>query len=228
LTFEFISKESILFKADFHIHSQFSGDCSTTLEQIIQTCQKKKINCIALTDHNEVDGALKLKEIAPFYVIVGEEILTTSGEIMGLFLTQKVPRALSIDETIKRVKDQGGLLCAQHPFDKFRSDALQADVMEKIKDRLDMVEIFNARTPLKRTSDMAGQFARANNFPATAGSDAHAAYEIGNAYVELPDFKNQKDFLSALAQGKVFGHKASPLTHFSSIWSRLRKRSGKG
>jgi len=219
--------ELFLFKADFHIHSQYSGDCSTTLEQIIRTCQKKKINCIALTDHNEVDGALKLKAIAPFYVIVGEEILTTSGEIMGLFLTRKVPRELSIDEAIKRVKDQGGLLCAQHPFDKFRSDALQADVMEQIKDRIDMVEVFNARTPLKRTTDMAEQFAREHHFPATAGSDAHAAYEIGNAWIELPEFQGKDDFLTALAQGAVFGHRASPLTHFSSLWSRIRKLSGK-
>jgi predicted metal-dependent phosphoesterase TrpH len=217
-----------LFKADFHIHSRFSGDCSTTLEQIIQTCQKKMINCIALTDHNEVEGALQLKKIAPFYVIVGEEILTTSGEIMGLFLSQKIPRDISIEEAIKRVKDQNGLLCAQHPFDKFRSDALQAEVMEKIKDQIDMVEIFNARTPLKRTTDMAREFAREHHFPATAGSDAHAAYEIGNAYVELPEFKGREDFLSALKQGRVAGRRANPLTHFSSLWSRLKKKSGKG
>ena len=105
-----------MFKADFHIHSRFSGDSSTTLEQIIRTCQKKNINCIALTDHNEVDGALKLKEIAPFYVIVGEEILTTSGEIMGLFLTQKIPRDISIEEAIKRVKDQGWFALRAAPF----------------------------------------------------------------------------------------------------------------
>ena len=222
-----VVKEFPLFRADLHIHSQFSGDCSTTLEQIIETCQKKKINCIALTDHNEVEGALKLKEIAPFYVIVGEEILSTSGEIMGLFLTQKVPRDLPIEEVIKRVKDQGGLLCAQHPFDKIRSEALQAETMEKIKNQIDMVEIFNARTPLKKTTDMAREFALANNFPATAGSDAHAAFEIGNAYVELPEFKDKNDFLDALRQGQVFGHRASPLTHVASMWSRIKKLSGK-
>jgi predicted metal-dependent phosphoesterase TrpH len=216
-----------MLKADFHIHSQFSGDCSTTLDQIIRTCQKKQINCIALTDHNEVDGALKLQKIAPFYVIVGEEILTTSGEIMGLFLTHKIPRDISIEEAIKRVKDQGGLVCAQHPFDKFRSDALQADVMEKIKDRIDMVEVFNARTPMKKTTDLARDFAEVHHFPATAGSDAHAAFEIGNAYVELPDFKGKEDFLAALSKGKVFGHRASPLTHIASLWSRITKRSGK-
>jgi predicted metal-dependent phosphoesterase TrpH len=216
-----------LLKADFHIHSQFSGDCTTTLDQIIRICQKKKINCIALTDHNEIDGALKLQKIAPFYVIVGEEILTTSGEIMGLFLTKKVPRDITIEEAIKRVRDQGGLLCAQHPFDKIRSDALQAETMEKIKDQIDMVEIFNARTPLKRTTDMAREFAEAHHFPATAGSDAHAGFEIGNAWVELPEFKGKDDFLVALRQGQVFGHKASPLTHVSSMWARISKRSKK-
>jgi predicted metal-dependent phosphoesterase TrpH len=143
-------------------------------------------------------------------------------------LTQKIPRDISIEEAIKRVKDQGGLLCAQHPFDKFRSDALQADVMEKIKDQIDMVEVFNARTPLKRTTDMARQFALEHDLPATAGSDAHAAFEIGNAYVELPEFKSQEDFLAALVQGTVFGHPSGPFTHFTSMWSRILKLSGKG
>jgi len=212
-----------LFKADFHIHSHFSGDCITSLDQIIRTCQKRKINCIAVTDHNEVEGALQLKKIAPFYVIVGEEVLTTSGEIMGLFLTKKIPRDLPVDEVIKRIRDQGGLICAQHPFDKLRSDALQADTMEKIKDRIDMVEIFNARTALKRTTEMAREFALSNHFPATAGSDAHAAFEIGNAYVEMPEFTDQSDFIQALKQGKVFGHKANPLTRVGSIWARITK-----
>jgi predicted metal-dependent phosphoesterase TrpH len=212
-----------LFKADFHIHSRFSGDCITSLDQIIRSCQKKKINCIALTDHNEVEGALQLKRIAPFYVIVGEEILTTSGEIMGLFLTRKIPRDLPVDEVIKRIRDQGGLICAQHPFDKLRSDALQTDTLEQIKDRIDMVEIFNARTALKRTTEMAKEFALLNHFPATAGSDAHAAFEIGNAYVEMPEFSGPSDFLQALKQGKVYGHKANPLTRIGSLWARLTK-----
>jgi predicted metal-dependent phosphoesterase TrpH len=193
------------------------------MQQIIRQCQKKKINCIALTDHNEVEGALQLKKIAPFYVIVGEEVLTTSGEIMGLFLTKKIPRDLPVDEVIKRIRDQGGLICAQHPFDKLRSDALQSDTLERIKDRIDMVEIFNARTALKRTTEMAKEFALLNHFPATAGSDAHAAFEIGNAYVEMPEFSGPADFLQALKQGQVYGHKANPLTRIGSIWARLTK-----
>lgn len=212
-----------MLKADFHVHTKYSGDSSTSLEQVIRACQKKNINCVAIADHNEVEGALLLQKMAPFKVIVAEEILTTSGEIMGMFLTKKIPRDISIEEAIERIREQGGLVCTQHPFDKFRSDALQADVMERIKDKIDMVEIFNARTPLQRTSDLAREWAGKHGFPATAGSDAHAAFEIGNAWVEMPDFSGRDDFLSALRQGTVYGHKASFLTHFASLWARIKK-----
>jgi predicted metal-dependent phosphoesterase TrpH len=199
-------------------------DCNTTLEQIIQACQKKHLNCIALSDHGAIEGALKLKEMAPFYVIVAEEILTTRGEIMGLFLKELVPSGLSLEESIRRIKEQGGLLCAQHPFDKFRSDALKAEVMEEIAQQIDAVEVFNARNPLLRSSRQAREFAHKYHLPGTAGSDAHAAYEIGNAYVELPEFKSKEDFLPALAKGQIGGHRASPLTHFSSLWARITNR----
>lgn len=213
-----------MLKADFHIHSRYSGDCSTTLEQVIDSCLKKNINCIALSDHNSVEGALKLKKIAPFYVIVAEEILTRQGEIMGMFLTHHIPPGLSIQESIKRIKDQGGLFCAQHPFDKFRSDALQADVMNEVVNQIDLVEVFNARTPLLNTSKQARRFAEEHNLPACAGSDAHAAGEIGNAYVEMPEFNGKEDFLQALKQGTVYGHRASPFCHFNSLLAKLRKR----
>jgi len=212
-----------LFKADFHIHSCYSMDCNTSLEQIIRACQKKCINCIALADHGAIEGALEMKKIAPFYVIVAEEILTTRGEIMGMFLQELVPSGLSLEESIRRIKEQNGLVCAQHPFDKFRADALKAEVMEEIADQIDLVEVFNARNPLLRSSNKALSFAQKYNLPCCAGSDAHAAYEIGNAYVELPEFHGREDFLQALVQGTVHGHRTSPLSRLSSIWARIRK-----
>ncbi len=199
-------------------------DCSTTLEQIIRTCQQKNINCIAIADHGAVEGALKLRKIAPFYVIVAEEILTPRGEIMGMFLQELIPSGLSLEESIRRIKEQGGLFCAQHPFDKFRADALKAEVMNEIADQIDLVEVFNARNPLLRSSERALAFAKEHNLPGCAGSDAHAAFEIGNAYVELPEFKGKEDFLQALDKGKVFGHRTNPLSRFNSIWARIRKR----
>jgi predicted metal-dependent phosphoesterase TrpH len=212
-----------LFKADFHIHSQYSGDCKTTLDQIIQACQKRKINCIALSDHSAIEGALKLKQIAPFYVIIAEEILTTNGEIMGLFLNELIPSGLTLQESIQRIKAQGGLFCAQHPFDKFRPDALKSEVMDEIASLIDLVEVFNARTPLVHTSRQAQKFALEHHLPGCAGSDAHAPYEIGNAYVEMPEFKGKEDFLPALSQGKVYGHRTNLLSRISSLWAKMTR-----
>jgi predicted metal-dependent phosphoesterase TrpH len=210
-----------LFKADFHIHSRYSMDCSTTLEQIIASCEKNNINCIALTDHGSIEGALKLKSIAPFYVIVGEEILTTRGEIMGLFLHELIPSGLTIEESIMRIKNQGGLFCAQHPFDRIRPDALKSEVMDEIADQIDIVEVFNSRNPLRRSSEQALEFARVHDLPGTAGSDAHAAFEIGNAFVEMPEFKDKVDFLEALRKGKITGKRAGPLGRINSIWAKI-------
>jgi predicted metal-dependent phosphoesterase TrpH len=196
-------------------------DCSTSLDQIIKACQKKKITCIALTDHGAIEGALKLQKFAPFQVVVGEEILTDRGEIMGLFLQEKIPSGLSLEESIRRIKDQGGLLCAQHPFDKIRPDALKADVMDEIAAQIDVVEVFNSRNPLKRSSEMAKEFAVAHNLPGTAGSDAHAAFEIGNSYVIMPEFKDKQEFLAALRQGKITGRRASALGRINSIWAKI-------
>jgi predicted metal-dependent phosphoesterase TrpH len=211
-----------LFKADFHIHSQYSMDCKTSLDQIIRACQNKKINCIALSDHGSIEGALKIKNMAPFYVIVAEEILTTRGEIMGMFLQENVPSGLSMQESIRRIKAQGGLFCAQHPFDKIRSDALKKDTMLEIADQIDVVEIFNARTLLPRSSQLAREFARDHHLPCTAGSDAHSASEIGNAYVEMPEFRDKDGFLRGLAQGKVHGHRANLVSRFSAMWGKLK------
>ena len=210
-----------MLKADFHIHSNYSMDCKTTLEKIIQICQKKGINCIALSDHGSIEGALKMKNIAPFYVIVAEEVLTTEGEIMGMFLQERVPSGLSMEESIQRIKAQGGLLCAQHPYDRFRADALKAEVLERIVGQIDIVEVFNARNPLLRSSNQARVFADTHHLPCTAGSDAHAGYEIGNAYVELPDFKGRDDFLQALVRGKVYGHRTNLFSRLSNVWARI-------
>jgi predicted metal-dependent phosphoesterase TrpH len=215
-----------LFKADFHIHSCYSMDCTTSLEEIIRTCQKKGLNCIALADHGSIEGALKMQDLAPFRVIIAEEILTTEGEIMGMFLKRKVPSGLSMKESIGLIKEQGGLLCAQHPYDKIRPDSLKSDVMDRIASEVDLVEVFNARNPLKNSSVLASEFAREHGLPGCAGSDAHSALEIGNAYMEMPEFKGKGDFLKALRQGKINGKYTGPLNRFSGLIARLKKNSG--
>ncbi len=210
-------------KADLHIHTEYSMDCSMHLEEIINRCQELGINCIAIADHGTIEGALKMKAIAPFPVIVAEEILTPHGEIMGMFLKEGIPSGLSVSETISRIKAQGALVCIPHPFDIVRHSALKAKVIEEIVDQIDVVEIFNARSPFLRTSAKAQIFAQKYGIPGSAGSDAHTLGEIGRAYVEMPEFNGRDDFLNALVEAKICGQKTSPLIHFSSAWARLRK-----
>lgn len=213
-----------MLKADLHIHTEYSFDTATSLENIITRCLKIGINCVAIADHGTAAGALKLKEIAPFKVIVAEEILTPIGEIMGLFLTEEIPNGLSPVETIARIKDQEGLVCLPHPFDRFRGIGHKYQEIEKIIDDIDIIEVFNSRVILNSYNRKAELFARSHGLLCSAGSDAHTLHEIGHAYVEMPEFDGKEEFCTALAQGRIFGRRSCPLVHFLSIWSSLKKR----
>lgn len=213
-----------MFKADFHIHTRYSPDSSMTFDQIINRCQEVGVNCIAICDHGTAEGALKMQKVAPFPVIVAEEVLTPYGEIKGMFLKETIPSGISVEETIVQIRAQGGLVCIPHPFDTFRKSALQDEILEQIADDIDSIEVFNARTLLPQTLSKALVFARKYGIPGSAGSDAHTLGEIGNAYVEMPEFKGKEDFLQALAQGKVVGHRTNPLVHFNSLTQRLKNR----
>ena len=197
-------------------------DCSTSLEQIISRCLEKGINCVAIADHGTAEGALKMRELAPFPVIVAEEILTPYGEIMGMFLKESISSGLSAEETISRIRAQGGLVCIPHPFDTFRQSAIKGRIIDELAEQIDVIEVFNARIIFNRDAVKARNFAQKHGIPGSAGSDAHTLQEIGNAYVEMPEFDGRDDFLPALAQGRVIGRRTSPLVHFSSTWARLK------
>ncbi len=216
-----------MLKADLHIHSNASFDSSNTPERIIERCRKMGINCIAIADHGTAEGGLKIKAIAPFTVIVAEEILTPAGEIMGMFLKETIPTNIPVAEAIARIKEQDGLVCIPHPFDTVTRMALGEKGMEAIINDIDVIEVMNARSPItvKRTLPIA--FAAKHNKPGSAGSDAHTIPEIGNAYVEMPDFKTKEEFLKSLKQGRIYGKKANPFVHFGSAWARLTKRKRK-
>ncbi len=213
-----------MLKADLHIHTKYSSDCNTPLEKIINRCLKIGINCIAISDHGTAEGALKMQSLAPFKVIVAEEILTPHGEIMGMFLKETIPSGLSVEQTISQIRTQGGLVCVPHPFDIFRPSALDSGIIEEIADQIDIVEVFNSRAPLPQASIKAQTFADKYGIAKSAGSDAHTPREIGNAYVEMPEFNGRDDFLQALRTGKVVGHRTSPLIHFVTSWTKLKSR----
>ncbi|MGD9394205.1 MAG: PHP-associated domain-containing protein [Dehalococcoidia bacterium] len=213
-----------MLKADLHMHSKYSMDCSLSLEKIIERCREVGVNCIALCDHGTAEGALKLREIAPFKVIVAEEVLTPYGEIMGMFLEETIPSGLSVPETIARIRAQDGLVCIPHPFDTFRESALKSHVLEEIVDQIDIIEVFNARSILRRDTKKAKAFAAKHGLARSAGSDAHTLREIGHAYVEMPDFEGKNDFLEALQKGEITGHRSNPFTHFASLCNRIQSK----
>ncbi len=188
-------------------------DCQTRLEDIIERCQQLGINCIAIADHGTIEGALALKKIAPFRVIVAEEVLTPHGEIMGVFLKEGIPSGISVEETIARIREQNGVVLIPHPFDRFRPSALDRGVLEELaaKGQIDVIEVFNARAPLYRSMIKARAFARKYGLPASAGSDAHTRREIGNAYVHMPEFETRDEFLASLAQARITGRRPNPL-----------------
>ncbi len=210
-----------MLKADLHIHTKYSMDCDTPLEMIINRCLETGINCIAIADHGTVAGALKMQSLAPFTVIVAEEILTPAGEIMGLFLKEPIPSGQSAEQVVSQIKAQGGLVCIPHPFDTMRQ-SFDSRILEKIAGQIGVIEAFNSRSPLARSSVKAKAFANKHGIAKSAGSDAHTAYEIGNAYVEMPEFNTKDDFLQALAKGKITGHRTNPLIHFASGWAKLK------
>ena len=197
-------------------------DCTMPLETVIDRCLKTGINCVAIADHGTAEGGLRLQEMAPFKVIVAEEILTPDGEIMGMFLNETIPSGLSVAQAVARIKAQDGLVCIPHPFDTLTRFGLGAEIMEAMIDQIDIIEAFNARSPLAQPTVRAGAFADKHGLAKGAGSDAHSPREIGNAYVTMPDFQGKDDFLPALARGTIYGCRAHPLVHFHSAWSRLK------
>ena len=212
-----------MLNADLHIHTQYSMDCDTSLDKIIQRCLKRGINCIAIADHGTIEGALKVYEAAPFKVIIAEEILTPHGEIMGMFLKETIPSGFSIEETISRIRAQDALVCIPHPFDRIRHSGLDGNKINEIVAQIDVIEVLNSRSLTTHPLDKARKFAEVHGIAQSAGSDAHSIHEIGNAFVEMPEFNGKDDFVQALSRGKLCGGRTNPFVHFISVWNKLRK-----
>lgn len=210
-------------KADLHIHTEYSIDCSTPLEDIVSRCLETGINCVAVADHDSIEGALKMQTMAPFKVIIAEEVLTPNGEIMGMFLKERVPSGLTVEEAIARIKAQDALVCLPHPFDTFRGLRLDIKRLEELAEQIDVIEVFNARSRLARCSIKAQDFADKYDIPGIAGSDAHSTDEIGNTYVEMPEFNGKDEFLQALRRSNIHKHQSSIMVHLNSTWTRLKK-----
>jgi predicted metal-dependent phosphoesterase TrpH len=204
-------------RMDLHTHTLYSHDSVLKLEHYVEACVRKGINCVAVTDHNEIDGAKRMQKMAPFKVIVGEEIRTRDGEISGLFLKERIPPNLSAFETIRRIREQKGLVYIPHPFASGVFMRLKQHVLESVVDEIDIVEGWNSRGLLRADDDRARAFAERHDLPFAAGSDAHSRFELGSAYVEMKDFKTKEQLLRNLREGRLFGRKTNLLFPASSV-----------
>lgn len=212
-------------RIDLHNHTHFSPDSILSPKRFVQECRRRGLDCVAVTDHNKIRGALATRELADFPVIIGEEILTADGEIIGLFLEAGVPRGLSAAETIERVKAQGGIVGVPHPFDRLRR-ALRETEMRRLIDKIDYVEALNARIVFPVNNRQAQEFANEHGLPVSPGSDAHSAGEVGRVYAEVRPFDGPTDFLAALRDAKLGGTLSSPLIHLVSRYAKLRRWLG--
>jgi predicted metal-dependent phosphoesterase TrpH len=194
-----------------HTHTLHSGDSTTTLEEIVEQVRAVGIDVLCVTDHNALAGAAQLADVLEregiCRVVAGEEVRTTSGEIIGLFLSQRIPFGQDPVLTAQAIRDQGGLVYVPHPFDPMRRNISESALQELTINRLvDAVEVFNAKTSLASLNERAARFAAQHELAEGAGSDAHVPLAIGSAFVEMPDFDGPHEFIDALRRGRTVGH----------------------
>jgi predicted metal-dependent phosphoesterase TrpH len=211
-------------KVEFHCHSIYSKDSLLRPEDLLEACRRKGIDRVVITEHNNIEGALRARELDPQRVIVGEEIMTQSGELLAAFVTEEVPRGLLPQEAIARLRQQGAFISVSHPFDILRSGHWEEPDLLAILPQVDAIETFNARCMRASFNQQAQEFARQHNLVGTVGSDAHTAFELGKACLLLPDFTDANSLRQVLPQGEPQVSLSSPLIHFTSRYAVWRKK----
>jgi predicted metal-dependent phosphoesterase TrpH len=195
-----------LVRVDCHLHTVASGDSVLTLEELADRARQTGLDVVFITDHNVTHAAAEaVQRDLGVRIIMGEEIRTPDGDMIGLFLTERVPYVLPVAEVIGLVRGQGGLVYAPHPFDQIRSSLSRVLPGLCAAGQVDVIEVFNAKTPDPAFNEQAAELARQFGLPGGAGSDAHDAPGVGAAYLEMPDFDGPASFLAALADARVTG-----------------------
>lgn len=196
-----------LIRVDCHLHTALSGDAVTTIDELAERVERERLDVVFITDHNVTAAAVEAAERGiGARVIVGEEIRTQDGDVIGLFLTERIPYVLPLGEAISQIRERGGLVYLPHPFDPGRS-TLKPAISERLcaEGIADVIEVFNAKIENQEWNLRAVDLAARYDLPGGAGSDAHDPEGIGAAYLEMPDFDGPKDFLAALRDATVVG-----------------------
>jgi predicted metal-dependent phosphoesterase TrpH len=202
---------------ELHCHTIYSKDSLTTPEQLVAACRRKGIDRVIVTDHNTIAGARVAQALDPELVIVGEEILTTRGELLAAFVKEEIPPGLSPKETIHRLKEQGAFISVSHPFDIYRRGHWDVrDLLEILPD-VDAIEVFNSRCWSPEFNRQAQKFAEEHDVPGTVGSDAHATLELGRAVLLLEQFEGPEGLREVIRKG-------IPKVRWSPLWFHLISR----
>jgi hypothetical protein len=213
-------------KVEFHSHTNASKDSQVSLQDLLAACQKKGLNRIVITDHNTIEAALQAKAYDPEKFIVGEEIKTQQGELLGIFVKELVPAGLTPLETIDILRSQGAFISVSHPFDIFRSGHWELENLVKIVPYIDAIEVFNSRCMFPRFNTQAKKFAMQHQLLGTVGSDSHHISEIGTATLSLPNFNDAASLMEALPVAQPSLKLSAPWVHFFSRRAAAQK-SGK-
>jgi len=193
-----------LVRVDCHLHTVASGDAVTTLDQLAERAARESLDVVFITDHNEISAAAAASDLG-VRVIVGEEIRTPDGDVIGLFLTERIPYVLPLAEVAQRIRAQGGLVYVPHPFDPGRSSLGGALAGLCEAGMADVIEVFNAKIADPARNQRSAAAAAGAGLPGGVGSDAHDPDGIGAAYLEMPDFDGPASFVAALASARVIG-----------------------
>jgi len=195
-----------LIDVDLHMHTDHSHDCATPVESLLETARDRGLGAIAVTEHNEISGAVAAAAICGSYgvkVILGEEVKPASqGEVIGLFITEKIERGMTLAETVAEIKRQGGLVYVPHPFDRMHAIPDYEHLLP-IVDQIDLIEIYNPRVALDTFNEEAARFAAKYRIPAAAGSDSHVTQGLGTARVRMRDFDGPEEFLESLREAEI-------------------------
>jgi len=220
-----MNQPSAYLRTEFHCHTIYSKDSLTSPKKLVETCRRKKIHRVIVTDHNSIEGALRCKELDPERVIVGEEVMTTRGELLAAYVREQIPAGLLPEEAIARLRAQGAFISVSHPFDTHRQGHWSEADLLKILPHIDAIETFNARCMTPKCNFRAQEFAAAHGILGTYGSDAHAAFELGRGSLLLPPFDDAASLKDALKHAVIPPLvQSTPLVHLASRWAVFVKK----
>jgi predicted metal-dependent phosphoesterase TrpH len=219
-----------MIRFDMHVHSVYSGDSAIPIAAIIRDFAESGILPL-VCDHNTIAGAEKVYDgissaDPDIPRILAEEIMTSDGEIIGLFLEEEIPPFLSAEETLDRIQDQDGLSIVPHPFCSYRSSVIRPDVLERVIGRIDIIEGFNSRVLDDRNNLAAQQYAARNKKPVSAGSDAHTTVELGRTWIAVPPFSSPQELLRGIPEGTVTYRHMHPSVHTVTRFVKAGRKLG--